>query len=206
MREPDVRVAVSGPWRSSLNDEAALVERARHGDLEAYQVLVRMHQDAAVRLAATVSGGWGDPEAAAQEALVKAYGALSRFRQGAPFGPWLFRIVVNEARNARRSGQRRRQLVERLGHSMAPDATTSPETALLDADERRLLVAAVQRLPRRQREAVACRYFLELSEAETAEVLGIAPGTVKSRVSRALRKLRADLDATGSPQRSEEVS
>jgi RNA polymerase sigma factor (sigma-70 family) len=182
------------------------VERARHGDLEAYQALVRMHQDAAVRLAATVSGGWGDPEAAAQEALVKAYGALSRFRQGAPFGPWLFRIVINEARNARRSGQRRRQLVERLGHSMAPHSTTSPETALLDADERRLLVAAVQRLPRRQREAVACRYFLELSEAETAEVLGIALGTVKSRVSRALRKLRADLDATGSPQPSEEVS
>jgi RNA polymerase sigma-70 factor (ECF subfamily) len=165
-----------------------------------------MHQDAAVRLAATVSGGWGDPEAAAQEALVKAYGALSRFRPGAPFGPWLFRIVVNEARNARRSGQRRRQLVERLGHSMAPHSTTSPETALLDADERRLLVAAVQRLPRRQREAVACRYFLELSEAETAEVLGIALGTVKSRVSRALRKLRDDLDATGSPQPSEEVS
>jgi RNA polymerase sigma factor (sigma-70 family) len=206
MREPDVRVAVSRPWRSSLNDEAALVERARHGDLEAYQALVRMHQDAAVRLAATVSGGWGDPEAAAQEALVKAYGALSRFRQGAPFGPWLFRIVINEARNARRSGQRRRQLVERLGHSMAPHSTTSPETALLDADERRLLVAAVQRLPRRQREAVACRYFLELSEAETAEVLGIALGTVKSRVSRALRKLRADLDATETPQRSEEVS
>jgi RNA polymerase sigma-70 factor (ECF subfamily) len=206
MREPDVRVAVSRPWRSSLNDEAALVERARHGDLEAYQALVRMHQDAAVRLAATVSGGWGDPEAAAQEALVKAYGALSRFRPGAPFGPWLFRIVVNEARNARRSGQRRRQLVERLGHSMAPHSTTSPETALLDADERRLLVAAVQRLPRRQREAVACRYFLELSEAETAEVLGIALGTVKSRVSRALRKLRDDLDATGSPQPSEEVS
>jgi RNA polymerase sigma-70 factor (ECF subfamily) len=206
MREPDVRVAVSRPWRSSLNDEAALVERARHGDLEAYQVLVRMHQDAAVRLAATVSGGWGDPEAAAQEALVKAFGALSRFRPGAPFGPWLFRIVVNEARNARRSGQRRRQLVERLGHSMAPHSTTSPETALLDADERRLLVAAVQRLPHRQREAVACRYFLELSEAETAEVLGIALGTVKSRVSRALRKLRADLDATGSPQPSEEVS
>jgi len=188
-----------------LDDEAALVERACRGDLEAYQALVRMHQDAAMRLAATVSGGWGDPEAATQEALVKAYRALDRFRRGAPFRPWLLRIVVNEARNARRSGQRRRRLAEHLRHDLPPPAPASPEAVLLDADERRLLVAAVQRLPRRQCEAVACRYFLELSEAETAEVLGIAPGTVKSRLSRALRALRADL-GTGTPKRSEEVS
>ena len=188
-----------------LNDEAALVERARGGDLDAYQVLVRMHQDAAVRLAATVSGGWGDPEAATQEALMKAYHALGRFRQGAPFRPWLFRIVVNEARNARRSGRRRRQLAERLRHDLAPPTTTSPERQLLDADDRQVLIAAVQRLPRRQREAIACRYFLELSEAETAEVLGVARGTVKSRLSRALERLRADLAATDASPRTQEV-
>jgi RNA polymerase sigma factor (sigma-70 family) len=188
-----------------LNDEAALVERARGGDLDAYQVLVRMHQDAAVRLAATVSGGWGDPEGATQEALMKAYRALSRFRPGAPFRPWLFRIVVNEARNARRSGQRRRQLAERLGHDLRSQTATTPEGALLDADDRHVLVAAVQRLPRRQREAIACRYFLELSEAETAEVLGVAQGTVKSRLSRALERLRADLAAPGPSPRSQEV-
>jgi RNA polymerase sigma-70 factor (ECF subfamily) len=164
-----------------------------------------MHQDAAVRLAATVSGGWGDPEAATQEAMVKAYRALNRFRQGAPFRPWLFRIVVNEARNARRSGQRRRQLVEHLRHDVPPQTPATPEAVLLDADERRLLVAAVQRLPRRQRETIACRYFLELSEAETAEVLGVAQGTVKSRLSRALRALRADL-ANEPALRPEEVS
>ena len=76
---------------------------------------------------------------------------------------------------------------------------------LLDADGRRLRVAAVQRLPRRQRETIACRYFLELSETETAEVLGIAQGTVKSRLSRALRALRADL-ASEPALRPEEVS
>jgi RNA polymerase sigma-70 factor (ECF subfamily) len=182
------------------------VERARRGDLDAYQVLVRLHQDAAVRLASTVSGGWGDPEAVAQEALVKAYRALGRFRPGAPFRPWLFRIVVNEARNARRSGQRRRQLVERLRHDIPPRVATSAEAVTLDADERRQLIAAVQRLPRRQREAIACRYFLELSEAETADVLGIARGTVKSRLSRALDALRADLAVAAPRERSEEVS
>lgn len=181
------------------HDETALVERARDGDVDAYRLLVRAHQHAAVRLAATVSGSWDDPEAVAQDAFLKAYRALGRFRRGAPFRPWLFAIVVNEARNARRTGQRRRHLAERLASGERPPVVASPELDVLDADERRLLIAAVQRLPRRQREAVACRYFLELSEAETAQVLGIARGTVKSRLSRALRLLRTDLADAGTP-------
>jgi RNA polymerase sigma-70 factor (ECF subfamily) len=83
-------------------------------------------------------------------------------------------------------------------------STPSPETRLLDADERRQLLAAVRRLPRRQREVIACRYLLELSEAETAQVLAVAAGTVKSRLSRGLRRLRADL-ATLPAHHHEEV-
>lgn len=188
------------------DDQTALVERARRGDVDAYQQLVRLHQHAAVRLAATVTGSWDDPEAVVQDAFVKAYHALDRFRPGAAFRPWLFTIVVNTARNARRAGQRRRGLAERLAHREPPRTEDTTELAALDADARRLLVNAVQRLPRRQREAVACRYFLELTEAETAAVLGIARGTVKSRLSRALRRLRTDLATTGAPStRGEEV-
>ena len=136
---------------------------------------------------------------------MKAYGALRRFRPGAAFRPWLLAIVVNEARNARRSAQRQHRLAERL--AIEPEAAgTSPETVVLDDVERRLLLAAVERLPRRQREALACRYLLELSEAETAAVLRIPRGTVKSRVSRALRMLRADLTETDARQRSREVT
>jgi RNA polymerase sigma-70 factor (ECF subfamily) len=164
---------------------------------------VRRHQDAAVRLAASVSGGWGDAEAVAQEALMKAHRALGRFRPGAPFRPWLLRIVMNEARNARRAGQRRQRLAERAHWAEPPIPAPSPETELLDADDRRRLLAAVGRLPRRQREAVACRYLLELSEAETAQVLAVAAGTVKSRLSRGLRRLRADLSAVAEPRREE---
>ena len=188
-----------------LYDETALIERARDGDLDAYQVLVREHQHAAVRLAAAVSGGWGDPEGVAQEAFVKAYGALRRFRSDAAFKPWLLAIVVNEARNARRSAQRQHRLAERLAAQPEADGA-SPEMVVLDFAERRLVLAAVERLPRRQREALACRYLLELSEAETAAVLRIPRGTVKSRVSRALRMLRADLTATHASRRSREVT
>lgn len=177
-----------------LEDEAVLVDRARAGDPDAYRTLVRPHQDAAVRLAATVSGNWEDPETVVQDALLKAYRGLGRFRSGAAFRPWLFAIVVNEAHNARRGAQRRQRLAERFARRDRPHAVVaSPEADALEADERNRLLAAVRRLPRHQRAAVACRYFLELSEAETAQVLGVAQGTVKSRLSRALRLLRDDL-------------
>lgn len=176
------------------DDENLLVERARAGEADAYRALVRAHQDAAVRLAATVSGRWEDPEAVVQDAFVKAYRSLDRFRPGGVFRPWLFAIVVNEARNARRSGQRRRRHTERAARrDPALAVVPSPEADVIAAEHRRQLLAAVQRLPRRQRETVACRYLLDLSEAQTAAVLNVARGTVKSRLSRALRTLRADL-------------
>lgn len=174
------------------------MERARAGDADAYRTLVRAHQDAAVRLAATVSGSWEDPEAVVQDALVKAYRGLRRFRRGAPFRPWLLAIVVNEAHNARRGAQRRWRLAERAARSELHSAAPSPEDDAVRADRADRLLTAVQRLPRHQRDAVACRYLLELSEAETAVVLGVARGTVKSRVSRGLRALRDDLAMTDS--------
>ena len=81
----------------------ALIERACHGDIGAYEELVRQHQDLAYRTAYLITGGAAEAEDAAQEAFVKAYYALGRFRAGAPFRPWLLRIVVNEARNRRKA-------------------------------------------------------------------------------------------------------
>ena len=137
---------------------------------------------------------------------MKAQGALGRFRPEAAFRPWLLAIVINEARNARRWTQRQHRLVERLAAQPMLDAAASPEAVVLDDDERHLLLAAVERLPRRQREAVACRYLLELSEVETAAALRIPRGTVKSRLSRALRRLRADIASGELRRASQEVT
>jgi RNA polymerase sigma-70 factor (ECF subfamily) len=71
--------------------------------VRAYEDLVRRHQDVAFRVAQLVAGNAADAEDAAQEAMVKAYYALDRFREDAPFRPWLLRIVANEASNRRRS-------------------------------------------------------------------------------------------------------
>jgi RNA polymerase sigma-70 factor (ECF subfamily) len=174
-------------------DEQELVEQARGGDARAYEVLVRRYQDLAFRTAWVIAGG-ADAEDAAQEGFVKAWYALPRFRAGSPFRPWLLAIVANEARNRRRSGRRQDDLALRVAEDRpSGDAAPSPEAAALDSEQRRLLLAAVGRLGDSDRQVIACRYFLELSEAEMAAALGCRRGTVKSRLSRALERLRAAL-------------
>jgi len=178
--------------------EAALVARARRGDAVTYEALVRAHQDIAFRTACLFAGSAADAEEAAQEAFVKAWRALPRFRPDAPFRPWLLAIVANEARNRRRAAGRRAGLVLRAAQERASgDAAPSPEAALLAGGERRELLAALGALDERDRAVIACRHLLDLSERETAEVLGCRPGTVKSRLSRALGRMRAELESTG---------
>jgi RNA polymerase sigma-70 factor (ECF subfamily) len=171
--------------------ESELVERARRGDEDAYEELVRAHQGIAFRTAYVVAGNASDAEEAAQEGFVKAYRALGRFRAGSPFRPWLLRIVANEARNRRRSAGRRAALSLRAAaEESSGDAAPSPEGVLLAGEEREHLLATINGLREEERLVIACRYFLELTEEETAAALGVRLGTVKSRTSRALGHLR----------------
>jgi RNA polymerase sigma factor (sigma-70 family) len=176
-------------------EEVALVERARLGDLAAYEELVRRYQQLAFRTAYLVTGGEEEAEDAVQEAFVKAFRALPRFRAGSPLRPWLLRIVANEARNRRRAAARRAALVSRMTQDRpSAGAASSAEEAVLAAERRAALVAAFDRLGPDDRLVIACRYFLELTEAETASAIGRPRGTVKSRLSRALGRLRGELD------------
>jgi RNA polymerase sigma factor (sigma-70 family) len=177
-------------------DENELVARARRGDADAYEELVHAYQGIALRTAYLIAGNAADAEEAVQDAFVKAYRALWRFRPGAPFKPWLLRIVGNEARNRRRSAGRRAALAVRATREVSGEAAPSPEATVLAGERREELLAALNRLDERDREALACRYFLDLSEAETAAAIGVRPGTVKSRLSRALERLRAELGET----------
>jgi RNA polymerase sigma factor (sigma-70 family) len=177
-------------------DDAELVRRAQRGDAVAYGELVRRYQGIAHRTAHVITAGSADAEDAAQSAFVKAYFALGRFQADRPFRPWLLRIVANEAKNRRRWLARHGTL--ELSEAEAPAlADQSPEEAAEATERRRALLDAVNGLRREDRDVIACRYFLELSEAETAEVLGVAAGTVKSRLSRALVRLRTRLVAAG---------
>lgn len=177
-------------------DEHALVEHSRTGDEDAYAQLVRQYQTLAFHTAWLITGSAPDAEEAVQDAFVKAYTALNRFHSGAPFRPWFLRIVANEARNRRVSAGRRVALTLRA-EALAPvDAPLSPEAVALAGEERTTLLYALNTLRDDDRQVIACRYFLDLSEAETAAVLDCPRGTVKSRLSRAIARLRVALDAT----------
>jgi RNA polymerase sigma factor (sigma-70 family) len=171
-------------------EDAEAVRRARDGDPDAYQVLVARYTAPAHRLAYFLGAG-GDAEDVVQEAFVKAYRALPRYRPGAPFRPWLLRIVANETKNAVRGRKRRDQLALRA-LDLRPADEPYPQVA--EAERRRTLLAGLRSLTRKDREILLCRYFLDLSEAETATTLSLPVGTVKSRTSRAIARLRDRLD------------
>ena len=176
-------------------EDAELVERAATGDLDAYGEIVRRYQGLLFRAAYLTTGVAEDAEDAAQEAFVKAYRAIGRFRRGAPLKPWLLRIVTNEARNRRRSSGRRSGLQIRAAEDrrVSGDAVPSPEAAALEGERHERLIAAVNGLGDGERQAIAYRYFLGLDEEESARALGVARGTVKSRVSRGLARLREQI-------------
>lgn len=177
--------------------EGSLIERARHGDADAYGELVRRFQTLAFRTAYLVLDDAGEAEDAAQEGLMRAYRALGRFRAGTAFRPWLLAIVANAARNRRRSSQRREQLALRAAADPASGgAAPSPEAGALAHEQRTAVLQAVNGLRKQDRQAITGRYFLELSEAEMADFLGVPKGTVKSRLSRALGRLRVVLGAS----------
>lgn len=177
-------------------DESELVARARGGEVTAYEELVRRYQGIAHRTAFLITGEAAEAEDAAQVGFVKAYGALGRFDLARPFRPWLLRIVANEARNRRRATARRAAL--ELAAAREPERLAPSPEADAEAQERRAwLLGAVNALGEEDRRVIALRYFLELSEAEMAGVLGVPSGTVKSRLARAMDRLRAAVSSAG---------
>lgn len=174
--------------------EAILLAKAKEGDVSAYEEIVGRHQATAFRVAWLITRSSADAEEAAQDAFFKAYRSLGRFRDGAPFRPWLLRIVANEARNRRVAAGRRERLALRVGEAHPVASARAAEAEALAAGERKDLLAAVARLDERDRLVIGARFFLELNEAETAAALGVRRGTVKSRLSRALERLRKEIE------------
>jgi len=177
-------------------DEPRLIAAAKAGDQRAYAELLARHQAVAFRAAYLVTGSATDAEDATQEACVKAWLALGRFRSAAPFRPWLVRIAINEARNRRRGAGRRVALALRLSPDPADlGSAPSAETEALARADRARLASALGELREADQLVIAARYFLGLSEAETAIALRLPRGTVKSRLSRALGRLHRQLEA-----------
>jgi RNA polymerase sigma-70 factor (ECF subfamily) len=165
--------------------EADLIRRAREGDEAAYESLVRAHQEAVFRLAYLFMGSADDADDIAQEVFIRAYRALDRFDDSRPLRPWLLSITANAARNRRRAFGRYVNALRRL---IVPEISISAEAE--KSLEAQALWQAVRRLSAADQEVIYLRYFLELPVNEAAQAMNVEPGTVKSRLSRALDRLR----------------
>lgn len=170
------------------------IRRARQRDHGAVQELVDAHREAIFRLAYLITGDAEDAEDVAQETFIRAINTLGRFDDSRAFRPWLCSIAVNLSRNRLRSIKRywaalRRFASQESGLSPTIETQTAQQVEALD------LWRAVRKLKAAEQEIIYLRYFLELSTEETAQALNIQPGTVKSRLHRALKRLRQVIES-----------
>jgi RNA polymerase sigma factor (sigma-70 family) len=170
------------------------VRAAGNGDNAAFGELVARHRTSALRVATVVLGTATGADDIVQEADLRAWRARRSIDAERGFRSWYLRVVANAARNGRRARWRRAALELRdAGSSSAVVAADPADRAVTDS-ERQEVINAVNRLGADDRLVIALRHFEQLGEAEMADVLGCPPGTVKSRLSRAMTRLRSQLE------------
>ena len=148
------------------------------------------HQEPVFRLAYLFLGDPDDAEDITQETFLRAYRSLKRFDATRPLRPWLLSIAANLARNRHRSTARYLAALARSFRAEPPESNDIEEHALLDMDADQLW-QAVRLLTADDQQIIYLRFFLDLTTAETSQALDVAEGTVKSRLSRAVNRLRA---------------
>ena len=168
--------------------ESDLIRLAQAGDDAAFETLMRQHQEAVFRLAYLLLGDTDEAEDTAQETFIRAHRYLKRFDGVRPLRPWLLRITANLAHNRRRALGRYFNAVQRMFRDN-PTARNI-ETESRERWESQELWEAVCKLSSDDQKVIYLRFFLELPIAETAEILDVAEGTVKSRLNRALKRLK----------------
>ena len=166
-----------------------LMARASVGDRRAFGELAAGVQDELFRFALAQGLAWPDAAEATQETLLRAYRGRRGYRRDGRAKPWLFGIAMNVVRESRR---RRGGTVLGLDPAVLESAS-APERPVDDEPRRKALARALEALPPRQREAIACRFLGRMSVRDTAAAMGCAEGTVKATVSAAMENLRKTL-------------
>lgn len=185
------------PTDAHVHDDETLLARARSGDREAFAEIVRRHQRAALRVAAVVCGSTEEAGDIVQDAFVAAHRSLHAYRGDGSVRSWLLRIVANHARNHLRGRARRLRRDDRYAGLSLRDGGDGPDDEVVRNEEHDAVAAALARLGTDDRAVLGCRFVAGLSELDTAEVLGVPVGTVKSRTARALARLRDRLEQGG---------
>lgn len=170
-------------------DDHALLARSSTGDTGAFGELVHRHQQAALRVATVIIGSTEEAKDVVQDALIKVHRRQHTYRARGSVRSWMLRIVANEAKNHAR-GRARRRLRDDRAARMSPTAAEGADVAAMARLSSDAMMQALHRLRETDRDVLSCRYIVGLDEQETAAVLGLRRGTVKSRTSRALERLR----------------
>jgi RNA polymerase sigma-70 factor (ECF subfamily) len=183
-----------------------LIERCLSGSEEAFNRLVLRHQRRAVNLAYRFLGNYDDACDIAQEAFLRVYKSLRRFKKNCSFKTWLYKIVLNLSRNKYRWKKRRGEFGKVSIESSwgddcqepmeIADATFSVASQLRRKEIRRRIGESLRRLPRNYREILVLRHMEQMSYSDMSQLLRCAEGTIKSRLHRArieIRKLLADV-------------
>jgi RNA polymerase sigma-70 factor (ECF subfamily) len=182
-----------GPAFDPEADDLVLVAACVTGARDAFDVLVRRHQRAVYQVCYRFAGNHADASDLAQDAFVRAYRALPRFKGDAAFGTWLHRIAVNVGLNhvAARRTQTDRTADEPVDTVDPVDAHAErPDAPVLREQHARTVRAAIARLPDKQRATVVLRVYRELPHEEIARILGSSVGAVKANFFHALGNLR----------------
>jgi RNA polymerase sigma-70 factor, ECF subfamily len=179
-------------------NEQAIISRAKGGDMNAFELLVRKYQRLVYALCHRLTGAPQAADDLAQETFIKAYQALPSFIDGREFYPWVRKIALNNSYNFLKKRNREAPLADeetltRPNH-LSSRQESPPETAERDEMERKFR-QALQALPADQKAIFTLRAIENLSYAEIAQTLHIPTGTVMSRLSRARKKLKADMAA-----------
>ena len=171
-------------------DDTSLIQRAANGEAAAWEPLMLAHQEPVFRLAYLFLGDADDAEDITQETFLRAYHGLKRFDSTRPLRPWLLSIAANLARNRHRSAARYLAALTRSFRSEPPSSLDVEQHTAIRQDALQLW-KAVWRLNADDQQIIYLRFFLDLSTAEAAQALDVAEGTVKSRLNRAVGRVRA---------------
>lgn len=186
---------------SAEQSDLSLVELAQRGDAGAFDALVRRYQHKVVKLVMRYVRDPAEAEDIAQEAFIKAYRALPRFRGDSAFYTWLYRIAINTAKNtlAARARSPIEYQLDRSEGDGGPDLqsrmkdTATPEALAMTDEIRETVNAAIERLPEDLRTAIVLRELEGLSYEEIAAAMECPVGTVRSRIFRAREAIDARL-------------
>jgi len=194
---------VAGVKEAAELEEGALIRAAQAGQMQAFTALVERHQERAIHLAYSFLGQWEDAREAAQDAFVKAYQNLAKFKGKSQFRTWLYRIVVNQCKDFLRKKKVRRHLAVVLRED--EEEKESPENKivsrsatdqnLLDQELENEIHRAMEDLPFRQKSVFALRYLEGLAYEEIAETLALTAGAVKAHLWQAGQKMKKRLES-----------